>query len=50
MALIKGKVQIELGLRLDAVGHYREIPSPVYTGPSTPPPKKVLIIERFLKL
>lgn len=50
MALIKGKVDIALGMRIEAVGYYREIPSPVYAGPATPPAKKVLVIERFLKL
>ena len=48
--LIKKQVSLREGARIELVGRYQEIPSPMYQGPGEPPKQAVFVVERYLDL
>jgi hypothetical protein len=49
-AVINERIQLEEGTRLEVVGTYSRVPSPMYTGPGDAPLDAVLVAERYLEL
>ena len=41
---------LQEGLKLEIVGTYKMIPSPMYTGPGKAPQEAVLVVDRYLTL
>lgn len=46
--VINEKADLNVGDRIELVGSYRHIPSPMYTGPGEAPKDNVFVVERFL--
>jgi hypothetical protein len=50
LAVIKENVQLKEGIRLELVGRYHAVPSPMYRGPGEAPKETVFEVERYLDL
>ena len=50
LAVINEKAQLKEGTRLELVGTYHEIPSPMYSGPGEAPKETVFEVERYIDL
>jgi hypothetical protein len=50
LAVINEKAQLKEGTKLELVGTYHEIPSPMYSGPGEAPKETVFEVERYLDL
>ena len=48
--VIYEEVQLKEGTRLELVGRYKAIPSPMHTGPDEAPPENIFVVERYLDL
>ncbi len=48
--VINEQVQLKEGTQVELVGRYKELPSPMHTGPGEPPREAVFEVERFLDL
>ncbi len=48
--LINEKVTLKEGMKIELVGHYKTIPSPMYTGPGEAPKEAVFVVDRFLDI
>lgn len=48
--LIKEQTTLQEGTRIELVGTYQEIPSPVHDGAGEPPRQAVFVVERYLTL
>ncbi len=50
MAVINEQLQLNGGEKMELVGKYMEIPSPMHTGPDEAPKESVFVVERYLIL
>ena len=50
LAVIKEKAQLKEGTKLELVGRYHEIPSPMYSGPGEAPKETVFEVDRYIDL
>jgi hypothetical protein len=48
--VINEQVTLKEGARIELVGKYRNVASPMYTGPGEAPKEAVFVVERFLDL
>jgi hypothetical protein len=48
--LINEQVQLSEGTKMELVGSYKTIPSPMYSGPGEAPTEEVFVVERYLDL
>lgn len=49
-AVINEKAQLSEGTTLELVGRYHSVPSPMHSGPGTPPQEPTFVVDRYLDL
>lgn len=49
-AVINEKAQLAEGTKMELVGKYMSVPSPMHNGPGEAPPEDVFVVERYLDL
>jgi hypothetical protein len=50
LAVINEKAKLKEGTKLELVGSYHEIPSPMYSGPGEAPKETVFEVDRYIDL
>ena len=49
-ALISEKTELSEGARIELVGTYKPIPSPMHTGPGDAPEEPIFVVERYFRM